>query len=228
MYWRGRPGSRDGDGCDRDDCDGDGYDRDSHGRDSYNCDRGIRAVSATRSFELADDLRLRALEETDAIELHALIETNRAHLARWMPWAARQTREDTVEFIRSTRRQLADNDGLQAALISGRSIVGVAGFHGVDWPNRATSLGYWLAAGAQGDGVMTRAVRALVDYAIGTWELNRVEIRADVENLGSRAIAERLGFEIEGTLRQAQRLGESYGDQVVYAMLAREWISERR
>jgi len=180
-------------------------------------------VTATPSFELPEGRGLRALAETDAIELHALIEANRAHLARWMPWAANQTPENTADFIRSTRRQLANGDGLQAALTSGTAIVGVAGFHGVDWPNRATSLGYWLAAAAQGHGAMTHAVRALVDHAIGTWELNRVEIRADVENLRSRAIPERLGFKIEGTLRQAQRLGESYRDQVVYAMLAEEW-----
>jgi ribosomal-protein-serine acetyltransferase len=185
-------------------------------------------VTATPSFELADGICLRALEETDAIELHALIEANRAHLARWMPWAARQTPEDTLSFIGSTRGQLAGNDGLQAALISDAVIIGVAGFHGIDWPNRATSLGYWLAASAEGRGAMTRAVRALVDHAIGTWELNRVEIRADTENLRSRAIAERLGFELEGTLREAQRLGESYGDQVVYAMLARDWVGGRK
>ena len=151
-------------------------------------------MTTTPSFELPGGCRLRALEQSDAIELHALIEVNRAHLARWMPWAARQTREDAMNFIHSTRRQLTDGDGLQAALTSGAAIVGVAGFHGVDWPNRATSLGYWLAAAAQGHGTMTHAVRALVDHAIGTWGLNRVEIRVDVENLRSRAIPERLGF----------------------------------
>jgi ribosomal-protein-serine acetyltransferase len=184
-------------------------------------------MTASPSFELRDGCRLRALEERDAVELHALIEVNRGHLARWMPWAAGQTAADTVNFIRSTRRQLADGDGLQCVLTAGAAIVGVVGFHGVDWLNRATSLGYWLAAAAQGRGTMTFAVRALVDHAVGAWELNRVEIRADVENLRSRAIPERLGFKLEGTLRQAQRLGDSYGDQVVYAMLAREWAAER-
>jgi ribosomal-protein-serine acetyltransferase len=167
------------------------------------------------------------LVESDAVELHTLIEVNRAHLARWMPWAASQTPRDTAQFIRSTRRQLTDGDGLQAALTANAAIIGVVGFHGVDWPNRATSLGYWLAAEAQGRGTMTHAVRALVEHAIGTWELNRVEVRADVANLRSRAIPERLGFELEGTLRQAQRLGERYRDQVVYAMLAQEWNAER-
>lgn len=178
-------------------------------------------------FELPGGHGLRVLAESDAIELHAVIEANRAHLARWMPWAASQTPRDTVDFIRSTRAQLAEGDGFQAALTSGAAIVGVVGFHGVDWPNRSASLGYWLAKAAEGCGTMTHAVGALVDHAIGTWELNRVEIRADVENLRSRAIPERLGFAIEGTLHQAQRLGERYRDQILYAMLAEQWRETR-
>jgi ribosomal-protein-serine acetyltransferase len=180
-------------------------------------------VTRAPLFELCGGRRLRVLEEADAGELHALIEANRAYLARWMPWAAAQTLEDTAAFVDSTRRQLAEGDGLQTALVADGAIVGVAGYHGVDWANRATSIGYWLAESAQGRGAMTSAVRALVEHAIGTWELNRVEIRADVENVRSRAIPERLGFAFEGTLRQAQRLGERYRDQAVYAVLAQDW-----
>jgi ribosomal-protein-serine acetyltransferase len=181
-------------------------------------------VKPAPSFEqLPGGRHLRVVAESDGPELHASIESNRAHLARWMPWAARQTLQDTLDFVGVTLRQLADDDGFQAVIVADDRIVGVAGFHRVDWPNRATSLGYWLAATEQGRGTMTAAVRALVDHALGAWELNRVEIRADVENLRSRAIPERLGFREEGVLRQAQRLDGGYRDQVVYATLAEDW-----
>jgi ribosomal-protein-serine acetyltransferase len=181
-------------------------------------------VSSAPSFELPAGRRLRVLEESDAAELHALIVANRAHLARWMPWAARQTPEDTIDFIRATRRQLEGGNGFQTALVVRRRIVGVAGYHAISWPHRSTSLGYWLAEAEQGYGTMTLAVRALVDHALGELGLNRVEIRADVENRRSRAIPERLGFQGEGTLRQAERIGDGYRDQALYAMLAEEWI----
>jgi ribosomal-protein-serine acetyltransferase len=152
-----------------------------------------------------------------------LIDANRAYLARWMPWAQEQTLERTLEFIRTTRRQVADNDGFQVTLATEERIVGVVGFRDVDWPNRATSIGYWLTEAAQGRGTMTEAVRALVDHALGRLQLNRVEIRADVENQRSRAIPERLGFQQEGTLRQSVRVGGRYADQVVYSMLSADW-----
>jgi ribosomal-protein-serine acetyltransferase len=174
-------------------------------------------------LQLADACWLRPLEESDASELHALVDANRAYLSRWMPWALSQSADDTLAFIRGTRRQLAENNGFQAAIVCDGGIVGVVGFHAVDWTHRRTSIGYWLGEKHQGKGTMTRAVEALVEHALRTWKLNRVEVRVAPENRRSRAILERLGFCEEGILRQAERIGERYLDSVVYAMLAPDW-----
>jgi RimJ/RimL family protein N-acetyltransferase len=163
---------------------------------------------------------LRLLDESDAQELYSVIEANRDALARWMSWAAGQTLDDTLTFIRGTREQLTRNDGFQTAIIDHGHIVGMVGFHGISWQHRSTSIGYWLAESAQGHGTMTDAVRALVDYAFGTWRLHRVEIRAGVDNMRSRAIPERLGFTQEGVAREAELVGGRYVNQVVYATLA--------
>jgi ribosomal-protein-serine acetyltransferase len=176
-------------------------------------------------IELFDGCWLRPLEESDTEELHALVEANRDYLSRWMPWAAGQTLEDTMAFIQRTRQQLAANDGFQIAVIEDGYVVGVVGFHGLCWQHRSTRMGYWLAESAQGRGIMTRAVRALIAHAFGTWGLHRVEIRAGVGNAPSRAIPERLGFKQEGVIQGGERIGDRYVDQVVYAMLAREWAS---
>jgi len=71
---------------------------------------------------------------------------------------------------------------------------------------------------------MTLAVRALIDHAFGAWELHRVMIQAGVGNARSRAVAERLGFTLEGVLREAERyLDGRYIDLAVYGLLASEW-----
>ena len=166
---------------------------------------------------------LRLLEDADAPELQALIEANREHLARWMPWAAGQSLEDSRRFIRRSRAQLTANDGLQAATVIDDAIVGVIGFHAIDWSNRSTSIGYWLAEAAQGRGLMTEATRVALEHAFGTWELHRVEIRVAPENCRSAAIPTRLGFTVEGRLRDVERLGGGYVDNTIYSMLAVEW-----
>lgn len=171
-------------------------------------------------LQIADDSYLRLLEETDATELHELIEANRTHLARWLPWAAGQTFEDTLDFIRGTRSQLRDNNGFQTAVVIEGSIAGVIGYPVLDWANRSTRIGYWLDEGQQGRGTMTAAVRLLVDHALTVWRLNRVGILVATENRRSRAIPERLGFREEGTLRQFQLVGGRHLDCVSYSMLA--------
>jgi ribosomal-protein-serine acetyltransferase len=172
-------------------------------------------ISATSS--------LRPLGEADAGELHALIEANRGRLRRWLPWAATQTFEDTLGFIRKAEEQLARDDGFQAAIVCEKEIAGVIGYIGVNRQHRSTSLGYWLGEDHLGRGTMTAAVRALVDHALTVWELNRVEIRVAAENRRSRAIPERLGFRQEGMLRQAELVDGRYLDSVVYSMLAEDW-----
>jgi len=174
--------------------------------------------------ELRSGAHLRLLEESDADELYALMDRNRAHLERWMPWVpATRSPEDSLAFIRTTRRQIADNDGLSLAIVRDGAIAGTAGFHAVDWANRSTTIGYWLSADEQGRGTMTEAVRALVDHAFGGWGLERVVIEAAVANARSRAVPERLGFREEGVRRRAERVGDRYVDLVVYAMLAADW-----
>ncbi|MGH2915376.1 MAG: GNAT family N-acetyltransferase [Solirubrobacteraceae bacterium] len=170
---------------------------------------------------------LRPYEEADADALQALIEANREHLASWMPWAARQQLEGTLAFIRSSRAALADNSALELAILVDGAIVGGAGLNRVDRTNRLANIGYWIAADAQGRGTVTAAARALIDHAFDGWRLNRVEIRAGVGNHRSRAVAERLGFEQEGVLRQAELVGDRFIDHSVYAMLAADWQAER-
>ncbi len=172
-----------------------------------------------------DRLGVRLLEAEDAPELYALIEANREHLARWMPWAADQALDGTERFIAEAEEQRSGENGFQAKVEPEGEIIGVVGFHRIDWVNRNTSLGYWLAERAQGRGTMTTVVRAILDYAFGEWGLHRVEIDCAPENRRSRAIPERLGFREEGLLRGAELVGGRYLDSVVYGMLEEEWGS---
>jgi ribosomal-protein-serine acetyltransferase len=174
-------------------------------------------------LQIAEDSYLRLLEEADARGLHGLIESNRAYLAPWLPWAAAQTFADTLDFIRGTRSQTEENEGFQAALVTDERIIGVIGYVTLDWPNRSTRIGYWLDEGQQGKGLMTAAVRLLVDHALSVWQLNRVEIIVATENRRSRAIPERLGFREEGMLQQYQFVNGRYLDCVSYSMLAADW-----
>lgn len=173
--------------------------------------------------KIDEDLELRLLEDRDADELFKLLDHNRKYLRQWLPWVdGTKAAADTREFIRKSLDKFARNDGFNAGLWYRGRLAGVIGYHGIDWPNRATALGYWLGEAFQGRGLMTR-VRALVDHAFRDLGLNRVEVRCATENRRSRAIPERLGFRQEGVSRQAEWLYDRFVDLVVYGMVAEEW-----
>ena len=170
-----------------------------------------------------DERLLRLPEERDGDELYALIEANRERLRPWMPWSAEATLDSTLDFIRTSRRQLGERAALELMIVERDAIVGAAGLNRIDWANRHGNIGYWIAEQAQGRGTVTACVRALVDHAFGNWELHRVEIRAAPANVRSLRVAERLGFTQEGVARECERFDDRYLDHVVYSMLAHEW-----
>jgi ribosomal-protein-serine acetyltransferase len=176
------------------------------------------------SRRLDDDLELRPVDEGCAEELTALVRRDLAHLRPWMPWASeRYSIEDAREFIRRQIRQYAEDQAFATIIFYAGRIAGSIGYNNIDWSNRKADIGYWLGAAYEGRGIMTRACRALVEYAFHELRLNRVEIYCAVDNHRSRRIPERLGFRQEGTHRQAEWVHDHFKDLVSYSALAAEW-----
>jgi ribosomal-protein-serine acetyltransferase len=171
-----------------------------------------------------DHLELRLYAPHHADEVFAVSSANREHIRVWLPWIdAVKTVDDTREFIRKSLEQYSRDDGFQCGIWEDNLYIGGAGFHWINRTSNHTEIGYWLAKGAEGRGIMTAAVRVLIDYSFNVWKLNKVEIRAARSNHRSRAIPRRLGFTEEGVLRQIGRIGTTYHDLVVYGITAAEW-----
>lgn len=90
--------------------------------------------------------------------------------------------------------------------------------------NDVGEIGYWLRSDARGRGVMTRALVLAARWAFDDCGAARVQLRADVENVASRRVAEKAGFRLEGVLRSAHwnaRLGRRQ-DWAMYSLLSGE------
>ncbi|ASS76444.1 RimJ/RimL family protein N-acetyltransferase [Tumebacillus algifaecis] len=176
---------------------------------------------------LFEGAELRLLEEFHAEEFFRLTDANREHLREWLPFVdGVQAVENTLGFIKMGREQYANNQGTHYGIFYEGQLAGVIGYHFIDWSNRGTSIGYWLGRSFTGRGLMTAAVKALVDQAFQEYQLNRVEIRVATGNVKSQAIPERLGFVKEGVLRQREWMYDRWLDHVVYSMLASEWAGQ--
>jgi ribosomal-protein-serine acetyltransferase len=112
---------------------------------------------------------------------------------------------------------------LQCSIWIDGEICGAIGYHYWDLRNGKTEIGYWLAKNYTGKGIMTKAVRALVDYAFNVLGLHRIEIATAVGNEKSAAIPVRLGFIHEGVIRSGTKQQGEFVDLKMYAILSHEW-----
>lgn len=176
------------------------------------------------THRIDDHIHLRLLDFHHAEALYTLTENNRQHLRKWLMWAEDiYSVSDSREFIMHGLKQYADNNGFQAGIWVDDALAGCIGFHRINWLDRNTEIGYWLGHAYTGRGVMTKAVRAVVNHAFNVWALHRVEIRCAEGNVKSRAIPERLGFHQDGIMRQEIWLHDRWVNHVVYSMLSHEW-----
>ena len=178
------------------------------------------------SLPCGKDLVLRPLRLKDARAFFALTEANRERLRRWLPWVDDVlTIDHTKAFIALAKEQAKRRQGLHCGIWWRGEPVGVAGFNTFDRLNRLGNIGYWISEHAEGHGLVTRAVKALMQYGFELEQLHRIEIRVAVRNRRSRAIPERLGFRHEGTLRGVENLYGRFLDHAVYGLLVDEWGS---
>ncbi len=171
--------------------------------------------------DLGDGATLRRLVPDDLEDLWQVVERERDRLGVWMPWiAGAETIEDERTWLESVSSNEATLEGC-GIFLDGRYAGGVGlmpGPYGV-----AAEIGYWIDSEHEGRGLITRAVRVLIDIGFEEWRVNRIVIRAGVENLRSRGVPERLGFTREGVERGGGRGTGGFHDLVVYSMLRDEW-----
>lgn len=82
---------------------------------------------------------------------------------------------------------------------------------------RVAEVGYWLSAPARGRGLVSQAVQVVADWAFATTALQRIQLRAHLENLPSQRVAERAGFVREGVLRRAFEVRGEAHDVVMFS-----------
>ena len=170
-------------------------------------------------------LVLRPVEDTDADALVAL--HSDAHVLRY--WDAPPWREDdrdsAARFV-ARSRQLAE-DGTGARLVVERagdgSFLGWCSLSRWNADFRSASLGYCFTADAWGHGFATESGRSLLTWAFDALDLHRVQAEADTRNAASGRVLEKLGFVLEGTLREDCVVDGVVSDSWVFGLLRPEW-----
>ena len=173
---------------------------------------------------LDDRAELRPLEPWQAGEFLAHMDRARTAVDPWIPWASRSVDLDSA---RATLQRYADLAARDAGRLYGiwldGTLVGGVMLVSFDAAVGTCEVGCWLEPAGQGRGLVTRAVRHLVDWAVRVRGIHRVEWHTRPDNSASRNVARRLGMRLDGVLREAYPYRGVRYDAEIWSLLAPEW-----
>lgn len=171
-----------------------------------------------------DGAVLRPLEPWRAEEFLAHIDRGREFIGKFVGLAdAVPDLESSKKVLRGYADKAATDTGrIYGIWLDGKLVGGVL-FRTMDVEQGIAEAGCWLEPDGVGKGLVTRAARTIIDWAIRERGLHRVEWLVVSGNKASIAVAQRLGMRRDGVLRgNYVHHGERH-DTEVWSVLADEW-----
>jgi RimJ/RimL family protein N-acetyltransferase len=168
-------------------------------------------------------LRLRPLADADVPALFAIF-SDPETMRYWSRTAMTEPAE--AKALLDDIRRYAEAGTLFQWGLAGREddvVIGTCTIHRLDREHRRAEIGYILRRDHWGRGLANEALVALVDHAFDVFGLHRLEADIDPRNLGSIRSIERLGFKLEGRLRERYHVAGEIQDSLIYGLLEPEW-----
>ncbi|OAT25801.1 ribosomal protein L7p-serine acetyltransferase [Buttiauxella ferragutiae ATCC 51602] len=176
-----------------------------------------------------DSITLHSIHECYVDEIFALVQKNKAWLRMAMDWP------QYVLSVEDSRKMAQGNYLLHHRgyakmflIFQQQKMVGVISFNQIEPTNKVAYIGYWLDKDAQGQGIISRALQAVVEKYSREGMVRRFVIKCIVSNTASNQVALRNGFTLEGCLKQAEFLNGVFYDQNIYGRIVEQGDSLSR
>ena len=142
----------------------------------------------------------------------------------WLPFAQKaSTVEETEVNLRVAHINFLKRESLRYLIFHKRTndFIGITSFEGINWDIPKCHIGYWINTKFSGNGYMLEAIKGLTELGLNQIKFKRIEIKCESTNIKSRSIPEKLGYELEGTLKNDDLSadGNKLTDTCIYAIL---------
>lgn len=157
------------------------------------------------------DILVRLVEKEDSEEIFDLIEKNRERLLTYFPKTSTVVKdlEAAKKFAKQKMRQALEREQYNFLVIlkSQLRVIGMVMVKNIDWTIPKGELAYFIDKEYEGIGITSKAVKFVVEYCFKQLEMEKLYIKFDPENAGSKKVAVKNGFEKEGLLKREFRTG---------------------
>lgn len=167
-------------------------------------------------------LKLRKIEQEDVEDIFTF--TSSPVGKEFLSWQPHDNIERTNGFVNSIITKYKNGSAAQwgIELVAENKIIGLTGFIDYSADNCRGEIAYIMSPYYEGKGYMTEANLAVINYGFEVIKLNRIQAKAELDNVGSQKVLERIGMKEEGTLRQFIFQKGKYRDYKMFAILSTE------
>ena len=167
-------------------------------------------------------LRRYVIEDADAMYKNWASDSEVTKFLTWQPHSSIEVSRGIIE---NWLKEYSDEKYYQWAIVlkaNGNEPIGDISVVHMKEDISMVHIGYCLGRAWWRRGIMSEALKAVMDFMFDTVEVNRVESRHDPMNPNSGKVMQKCGMKYEGTLRSADRNNQGICDACYYALLRSE------
>ena len=164
-------------------------------------------------------LYLRRVDVKDVNEIIAL--RSNPETMKYIPRPLVKTIEDALEHIAMMDAKIENNEGINWAITQkgNPKLIGVIGHYRIKPEHYRAEIGYMLLPEFSGKGIISEAVKEVVNYGFKGMQLHSIEAVIDPENNASAKVLEKNGFVKEAHLKENEFFEGRFLDSVIYSLL---------
>ena len=168
-------------------------------------------------------LNLRRLNSLDVDEILAL--RSNPEIMKFIPRPLIKTKEEALEFITTMNAAVDTNTLINWAITTKENdkLIGMIGFYRMKPENHRAEVGYILSAAFHGQGIITEALKRLIQFGFEEMGLNSIEAVIDPDNFGSEKVLLKTNFVKEGHFKEHTFFEGKFLDSVFYSLLKKNY-----
>lgn len=169
-----------------------------------------------------NNIGIRPYNPGDIKPFYEAIISSIGHITHYVPWNdLSYSMEDATYWITSRPDAWKKGEEYSFAIYSTETdkFLGSVDVENVNWTHRFANLGYWVQKNTTNKSVATEAAKLAIEFVFKELKLNRLEITMDVDNIASKRVAEKVGAQKEGILRNRYINRGNIRSAIMYSLI---------
>nr|WP_321231628.1 GNAT family protein [uncultured Psychroserpens sp.] len=153
-------------------------------------------------------VKFKILENKDAEKLFELLNRNKGRLTRYFPITIKSNNniKSTIEYLKDLNEKFKKNEFYVYGIYDQQILIGMIFIKNIDWRIPKCELGYFLDKTYEGKGIMSKVLKNIVNHCFESLKMKKIFLKIGSENIGSKRVAKKNGFVLEGILRREFRI----------------------